>query len=119
MFGGLFDLDPTLGLGDKVLDHIEQAQKEESEWLKGDHYAFCPGCGKKQIKENLLENGCFACGWKGTEGDIESAMVKLQSGRSKARPGSSSYKANCPNCGTLVITEEFLEKGCWRCGYKE
>jgi len=28
-------------------------------------------------------------------------------------------KTNCPHCGTLVIIEEFLENGCWRCGYKE
>jgi hypothetical protein len=127
-FSGLFGLDPTLGLGDKVIDHVEEAQEEERERLqKSDYYAFCPSCHKKQIKKNLLENGCFICGWKGTEEDLELAQAKRQSGTPS--PGGREleggggknlgYKTKCPNCGASVVTEEFLHNGCWRCGWKE
>jgi hypothetical protein len=51
---GFLGIDPTLGLGDKVLDHVEEAQDVEMERLqKGDYYAFCPGCHKKANKKEL------------------------------------------------------------------
>lgn len=118
---GFLGIDPTLGLGDKVLNHIEEAEEEEMERIeKSDYYALCPNCGKKQIKENLLESGCFVCGWKGTEEDIELTKVRRQAMGSSfsLRRKELGYKTNCPNCGVLVITEEFLKNGCWRCGYK-
>jgi ribosomal protein S27AE len=119
-FSGFLGIDPTLGLGDKVIDHIEEAQEEEKERLqKSDYYAFCPNCGRKQIKKNLIGNGCFICSWKGTEEDIE--LAKVMSSRVKrSNPVANNlgYKTKCPNCGASVITEEFLENGCWRCGYK-
>jgi len=64
-FSGLLGIDPTLGLGDKVLDHVEEAQGKEREKLKrSDCYALCPNCGRKQVKKNLVESGCFVCGYK-------------------------------------------------------
>ena len=121
-FGGLFGLDPTLGLGDKIIDHVEEAQEEERERLKkGDYYALCPNCDRKQIKQNLLQSGCFVCAWQGTEEDVELAKARRQAGGSSSslRNKELGYKTDCPHCGTLVITEEFLKNGCWRCGYKE
>jgi hypothetical protein len=110
-FKGLLGLDPTLGVGGKLLDYVEEAHEKEKT-LNSDYYAFCPKCGKRQVKVSLIENGCFLCGWKGKEEEIE-----------KAKPGNvegtSGYKSICPNCDASVITEEFLENGCWKCGYKK
>lgn len=119
-FGRLFGLDPTLGLGGRVLDHVEKAQAGGRERLrKSDYYGFCPNCGKKQIKRGLLENGCIVCGWKSPKDHIEPAAIKLRSTFSKAEPGRLGYKTECPQCGATVITEKFLQNGCWRCGYKD
>jgi ribosomal protein S27AE/ribosomal protein L32 len=122
-FHSLLGIDPTLGIGDKVLDHIEEAQEEEKKKLKkSNYYAFCPNCGKKLIRKNLIENGCFVCGWKGKEDEIDLANTKRNSGLSiglKEVSKKVSYRMNCPNCGSSVVTEEFLRNGCWRCGYKE
>lgn len=119
---GFLGIDPTLGLGDKVLDHVEEAQEEEKKRLeKSKYYAFCPKCGKKQIRKNLIENGCFICGWKGTEGEIDLADAKRNSGISIGLEGVNKkmgYKIKCPKCSATVITEEFMKKGCWKCGYK-
>jgi len=120
-FSGFLGIDPTLGLGDKVIDHIEEAQEEERKRLqKSGYYALCPNCGRKQLKKNLIENGCFICGWKGTVEDIELAKaMSLRVKRSNLVANNLGYKTNCPNCGASVVTEEFLQNGCWRCGYKE
>jgi len=121
-FSGFLGIDPTLGLGDKIIDHIEGAQEEERERLqKSGYYALCPNCDRKQIKQNLLQSGCFVCAWQGTEEDVELAKARRQAGGSSSslRNKELGYKTDCPHCGTLVITEEFLKNGCWRCGYKE
>jgi hypothetical protein len=113
-------------IGDEIANQAEQVLKEEREDEHG-YYVSCPHCGKKQVRKNLLDNGCFICGWKGTEEDIELARAKSQSGSPSAGVGelegsegrNLSYKTNCPHCGASVVTEEFLQNGCWRCGYKE
>jgi len=48
------------------------------------------------------------CGWQ--EGDIPQAQP-----RTKA---AVAYRRKCPQCGTLVISEELIKKGCFVCGYK-
>ncbi|MBM3142932.1 MAG: hypothetical protein FJ005_07800 [Chloroflexi bacterium] len=103
-------------IGNEVAAQARQALKEEGG--KDCYHARCPQCGRKQVRENLSENGCFVCGWKGTEEDIELAVVKFQSACSKAEHSNSGYKTNCPQCGAPVVTEEFLKNGCWRCSYK-
>jgi ribosomal protein S27AE len=116
-------IDPTLGVGDKVLEHIEEAQEEEKKKLeKSEYYAFCPQCGKKQIKKNLIENGCFICGWKGKEEEIELAKLKKSSGISIGLERVNKkvgYRMKCPKCGATLITEQFEKNGCYRCGYEE
>jgi len=63
--GGLFGLDPTLGIGDKVIDYVEQAQEKEKKRLqKSDYYALCPNCGASVVTEEFLKNGCYRCGYK-------------------------------------------------------
>jgi len=120
---------------EEIADQADRATNEE----KGKHsyYAECPQCGKRQVKESLLTNGCFVCGWKGTEEDIELTAAKAQSGlqvgvsaehdaekgencgkNDDSQTAPMSYKTSCPQCGASLITDEFLKNGCWRCGYK-
>jgi predicted RNA-binding Zn-ribbon protein involved in translation (DUF1610 family) len=117
---GFLGIDPTLGVGDKILDHVEEAQEEERKRLdEGDYYVMCPSCGRKQIKNNLLESGCFICGWKGTEEELELAKARRSSGISAGLDEKEEgYRMKCPNCGATQVTEEFKTNGCWRCGYK-
>ena len=105
-------------IGDEIATQAGQALKEERE-SKGSYYAQCPQCGRKQVRENLLDNSCFVCGWKATEEDIELAAVKFQGAHNKAEPANLGYKTNCSRCGVSAVTEELLKIGCWRCGYKD
>lgn len=112
-------IDPTLGIGDKIVDHVEEAHEEEKRRLeRSDFYASCPSCGRKQVKKNLMENGCFICGWKGSEEEIELAKVKKMA-KSNSEREERGYRMRCPNCSALLITEQFERNGCYVCGFRE
>ena len=131
-FGGLnilgIPIDPTLGVGDKVLDHFDESiEAEKNKEAASKYWARCPSCGKKVIREDLVKKGCYACSWKGTESELEIAEAKRKSGLKHfevERAGlpkkkqERSYYTICPKCGRKVITEELEEKGCFICGYR-
>ncbi|PIW11546.1 MAG: hypothetical protein COZ07_06350 [Candidatus Infernicultor aquiphilus] len=124
-FGGLnilgIPLDPTLGVGDKVLDHIDESKEAEKRKEAASKYWMrCPSCGKKVVREDLVKKGCYACGWKGTESELEIAEAKRESGLKhfEVERQERSYYTICPKCGRKVITEELEEKGCFICGYR-
>ena len=106
-----------------ILDQIKKASEEEkgaeAEKLRASTYwVLCPSCGKKVAKRQILAEGCWACGWKGTEEELELAKAKRASGQETKLAVEASYKTRCPQCGRLVITKELGEKGCYICGWK-
>jgi hypothetical protein len=110
-------IDPTLGIGDKILDYADV----EKECLdKSNYHAVCPSCGKRQIKSSLLECGCFICGWRGEAKEVDLAKVKKSFSISVGREeGYEGYKMRCPGCGVSLITGEFKARGCYICGYNK
>jgi ribosomal protein L37E len=118
-------LDPTLGIGDKVLDHIDESiEAEKKKEASSTYWTRCPRCGKKVVKEDLIGKGCYACGWKATKDELEIAEIKKKNapiqfeiGLTEKKQGESYY-TRCPQCGRKLITGEFKEKGCFVCGYK-
>jgi len=121
-------IDPTLGVGDKVLDHVDESiEAEKRKEAASKYWVRCPSCGKKVVREDLVKKGCYACGWKGTESELEIAEAKGKSGLKRfevervglpEKKQERSYYTICPKCGRKVITEELEEKGCFVCGYK-
>lgn len=103
---------------DEIDKEVKRQQKEQEEEERASTYwVRCPACGKRMAKRQLLEGGCYACGWQGTEGEIELAKAKRASGQ-ETLPAAQSYKTRCPQCGRLMITEELMEKGCYICGWR-
>lgn len=105
-----------------ILDQIKKAADEEKEAeeekLKTSTYwALCPSCGRKVAKRQILAEGCWLCGWKGTEEELELARARRASGQ-ESKPAVERYKTRCPKCGRLVITEELRERGCYICGWR-
>ncbi|MDA3831854.1 MAG: hypothetical protein PF495_00490 [Spirochaetales bacterium] len=121
-------LNPTLGMGDKVLDHIDDSiDAEKRKEAASKYWVRCPSCGKRVVKKELIKKGCYVCGWQGTESELEMAEAKGKSGLKHFEvervglPGKKqerSYYTICPKCGRKVITEELEEKGCFICGYR-
>jgi len=125
-FGGLnilgIPIDPTLGVGDKVLDHVDESiEAEKRKKAASKYWMLCPSCGKRVVKRELVKKGCYACGWKGTEEETELAQVKQMSETKSTAPkkeDTPSYWIDCPKCGRRVVREELGGKGCFICGYK-
>jgi len=104
---------------DEIDKEVKREQKEQEKKEKASTYwVRCPACGKRIAKRQLLETGCYACGWKGTGEEIELARAKRASGQETKLTDETGYKTRCPQCGRLVITEELREKGCYICGWK-
>ncbi|MBT9140396.1 MAG: hypothetical protein DDT30_00972 [Dehalococcoidia bacterium] len=106
-----------------ILDQIVKASDgeriAEAERMKASTYwTMCPACGKKVTKRQILAEGCWSCGWQGTEEELELAKAKRASGGETRPADEASYKTKCPQCGRLVITKELGEKGCYICGWK-
>ena len=115
---GLLGSVLTMGLGDTVSDHIEKTYEEEQRRLaRSDYYEKCPACGRRQVKQNVIDNGCFICGWKGSEEEIELAIENMAESDSERE--ERGYRMECPNCTALLITEQFEENGCYVCGFRE
>lgn len=47
-----------------ILKKIEERAKTEQEKQGITYRRQCPRCMRWQVKETLLEDGCYACGWK-------------------------------------------------------
>lgn len=108
-------LDPTLGVGDKVLDHINDSiDTEKRKEMASKYWVRCPSCGKRVVKKELIKKGCYVCGWQGTEAELKEAEIKAL----EQRGSQNSYRTNCPNCGAKVITQQLQENGCYICGWK-
>lgn len=48
----------------------EKTQEEKGEtsyWL----WVRCPSCGEKVAKRQILQSGCWFCGWKGSQEELE------------------------------------------------
>ncbi len=106
-----------------LLDQIKKAADEEKRaeaerQRTSTYWAMCPACGKKVAKRQILAEGCWLCGWKGTAEELELARAKRASAQETRPADEASYKTKCPQCGRLVITEELREKGCYICGWQ-
>ena len=132
-FGGFnvlgIPLDPTLGVGDRVLDHIDESiEAQKKKEAASRYWARCPSCGKKVVRQELLRRGCYACGWQGTESELEVAEATRRSGSIQSeveevglpekKQQQRSYYIFCPRCGRKVVTKELEERGCFVCEYK-
>lgn len=128
-FGGLnflgIPIDPTPGVRDKVLDHVDESREaEKRKEAASKYWVRCPSCGKRVVKKELIKKGCYVCGWQGTEDELELAEAKSISQPGKVsnldkKASQNSYRTNCPNCGAKVITQQLQEKGCYICGWKD
>jgi len=117
-------IDSTLGVGDKVLDHVDESiEAKKRKEAASKYWMRCPSCGKRVVEKELIKKGCYACGWQGSEEEIELAWAKqiTKTGSTVSiikKQNMHSYWINCPQCGRRVVREELERKGCFICGYK-
>lgn len=104
---------------DEIHKEAKRQQKRQEEKEKSSAYwVRCPACGKKVARRQILAEGCWVCEWTGTEEELELARAKSANRQETRIAAGTSYKTRCPGCGSLVITEELREKGCYICGWR-
>lgn len=107
---------------------IAELQKYENEIYriraaKTHPWARCPGCGRSVLEKQLVKKGCYLCGWRGTKEEIESAgsesiaQIEEVDTLDEIKKGNA-YRIKCPECGTSLVREQAIEKGCYICGWK-
>ena len=102
----------------------DEARDEAEKKERSLYWVICPACGRRVVKKELMNKGCYLCGWQGTEEDLEQAgtqSVHHQQGQVSShgtKGNTGSYRIDCPHCGRQVIREEFENSGCFICGYK-
>ena len=108
-----------------IFQPIQDEVKKETERKRTSPYwVSCPACGRQVVKKELINKGCYICGWQGTEEELKQQKAQSinQPGKvsnSDKRASQNSYRTNCPNCGAKVITQQLQEKGCYVCGWKD
>lgn len=66
----------------------------------------CPGCGSPVLREELLDKGCYVCGWSPSDAGEEQEVEQ------------APFRGECPECGTTVVREQLMESGCYVCGWR-
>ncbi len=58
-------MDPTLGLADEFNKHVK-AESEAARIIEGSGFyrVNCPNCSTQVLMEQLMESGCYVCGYK-------------------------------------------------------
>ncbi|MFQ6074657.1 MAG: hypothetical protein ACE5Z5_00785 [Candidatus Bathyarchaeia archaeon] len=59
------ELDLSLGIMSALREVVKKEEKR-TEGIIDTYHASCPQCGRRQIREFLIKNGCWVCGWKET-----------------------------------------------------
>ena len=128
--------DPLIG--EPILDQLDkhaqdQLQLQQQLVAKTHHYwVKCPGCGHTVVRRELINKGCFRCGWQGTEEEIRLAIPKGPSQLAKPQGppqvttattlseirSMTLYKVDCPQCQTQVVREQLIQNGCYLCEWK-
>ena len=118
-------LDPLIGK--PILDQIDRrAQDQLQQKLVAKTHPYwtrCPGCGRTVVRRELMNKGCFRCGWQGTEEDTMLATPKgppqvTATTTLSEMKSMTLYKVDCPQCQTRVVREQLIENGCYLCGWK-
>jgi len=51
--------------------------------------------------------------------DLGEVMAAQKAAREAAKVEKATpYRVSCPGCGTTVVREELLDKGCYICGWR-
>ena len=126
--------DPLIGK--PILDQVSKRAEDQLEQMLVDkkhrYWVQCPGCGHTVVRKELINKGCFRCGWQGTEEEIQLATPKGPSQLAKptgppqvtttttlSEIGKMTlYKIDCPQCEAQVVREQLIENGCYRCAWK-
>lgn len=115
-------LDPLTGK--TLLEQIDKRARDEVLIQKKSNYWLrCPSCGRLVVKKELINKGCFVCGWRGTEEEAGAAKHyatnRVTTDTSKEElQGMGLYRLDCPQCQAKVVRTDLIEKGCYRCGWK-
>ena len=101
-------LKPAETILDSIAAMVDQTAAQEGVKIeKAPPYRVrCPGCGSPVLRQELLDKGCYVCGWSPSDPEQEQEVEQ------------APFRISCPGCGTTVVREQLVESGCYVCGWR-
>lgn len=101
-------LKPAETILDSIAEMVDQTAAQEGVKIEKapPSRVRCPGCGSPVLREELLDKGCYICGWSPSDPEQEQEVER------------APFKVACPGCGTTVVREQLVESGCYVCGWQ-
>ena len=99
-------LKPAETILDSIAEMVDQEAAREGVKIEKapPSRVRCPGCGSTVLREELLDKGCYVCGWSPSDPEQEVERAP--------------FKVACPECGAAVVREQLMESGCYICGWQ-
>ncbi len=107
-----------------ILDSITKMvdQQAAREGVKAEKAApsrvHCPGCGSSVLRQELLDKGCYVCGWSPPTHPSPCQGEGVREGVQEQEVEQAPFRVPCPGCGTTVVREQLVESGCYVCGWR-
>ena len=101
-------LKPAETILDSIAEMVDQQAAREGVKVEkaAPSRVRCPGCGSPVLREELLDKGCYVCGWSPSYGEQEQEVKR------------APFRILCPGCGATVVREQLVESGCYVCGWR-
>jgi endogenous inhibitor of DNA gyrase (YacG/DUF329 family) len=113
-------LKPAETILDSIAEMVDQQAAREGVKVEkaAPSRVRCPGCGSPVLREELLDKGCYVCGWSPPPHSSPYQGEEVRKGMQEQKVEQASFRVACPGCGTTVVREQLVESGCYVCGWR-
>ena len=61
---------------DELLKHDNERMQIRAAGRKEGSWTRCPACDQPVLKKELINKGCYLCGWQGSEEEVKASAIE-------------------------------------------